>query len=84
MTGSIEFDEDKINYGVPRSVQVGGIGQFRGYNNSNLANLANQPMFVRWLMKHGLAKSPATAQVILVVVVVINIIITFIVLKYFL
>ncbi len=39
---------------------------------------------VRWLMKHHIAKTAATAQGILIGLVIVNIIVTFIVIKYLL
>lgn len=44
----------------------------------------NEPKMVQFLMRHGIAKSPLTGQVILIVIVVLNIIITYVVIKYFL
>lgn len=37
-----------------------------------------------WLIRHGLAKSSASAQTILVVIIVIDIVAMFVVIKYFL
>jgi hypothetical protein len=37
-----------------------------------------------WLMRHGLAKSPQSAEILLVVVVIVDIIATFAIIKYFL
>jgi hypothetical protein len=49
-----------------------------GGGNQNVPGLAG------WLMRHGVAKSSSSAQTILIGIVVANIIITFIVIKYFL
>jgi len=44
----------------------------------------NEPAMVRWLMRHHLAKTPATAQGILIGLIIVNIIVTYVVIKYLL
>lgn len=46
--------------------------------------LSDQPRMARWLMKHGIVKSPNSAQVILLIVIVVNLAIIFFVMKSYL
>ena len=83
MASGVEFDEDSFRYGAarpgaPRSGASGGPA-FGGFNSSQ-----NQPAMVRFLMNHGIVKSPAGAQGVLVGLIAVNIVITIIVIKYFL
>jgi len=80
MSSGVEFDEDKISYGGrPRytnmSSPAGG-----GYSP---ISAGNQPGMVGWLMRKNIAKTPGAAQGILIGLVVCNIIITYIVINYF-
>jgi hypothetical protein len=87
MSSGVEFDEDSFSYSakprVPGSVQgsqPNDYGGVPGYNTSN----SNPHGMAGFLIRHGLAKSNNSAQIVLVAVVVLNIIITFIVIRYFL
>ena len=86
MSSGVEFDEDSFGYGAKRfpSSKIGGVGAGLPGNYSANSSAENQPAMVRWLMRKGIVKSPNAAQAILIAIVVINIIITFIVVKYFL
>ncbi|MFA6601907.1 MAG: hypothetical protein WCT02_03545 [Candidatus Paceibacterota bacterium] len=90
MSSGVEFEEDSFGSTTRRPVaqspyssppnfpsQPGG-SQMYGGGNQNVPGLAG------WLMRHGVAKSSSSAQTILIGIVVANIIITFIVIKYFL
>lgn len=44
----------------------------------------NEPRMIQWLMRKGIVKSSNSAQIVLVGLVIVNIIITFAVIKYFL
>lgn len=91
MSEGVEFDEDQFgmkprpNYGgqpgTSRPGMPGGM-QNSGYQVPSSAR--NEPKMVQFLMRHGLAKSPVAAQVILVVIIAINIIITYVVVKFLL
>jgi len=74
MSDEVQFDTDTQSNAMHRPSPAAGFGQSSG-GASGMAG---------WLMRHGLAKSPASAQVIMVAVVVIDIIATFIIIKYFL
>lgn len=78
MSSGVEFEEDKIKYGAPRA---SGGTQFSGYKPGFGAR---QPKMTQWLMDHGFAGSPAVANVILIVLVVLNIAVTYAVIRYFL
>ncbi len=78
MPSGVEFEEDKMRYGRP----PGFVGQNSPTNQ--YVPTGNEPPMVRWLMRHGLSKSPISAQIILVVVVLINIAITYFIIKNFL
>ena len=85
MVSGVEFDEDKIDYGGPRAIRrpssTAG-GPAPAYNvaqyNARGSGMAG------WLVSHGWAKSETAAQIILIVIVLINIVITYVVVKFFL
>ncbi|MEK7501865.1 MAG: hypothetical protein AAB629_02990 [Patescibacteria group bacterium] len=82
-TQGVEFDEDKINYGIPRStMRSTGASAYSsaGFGQVNIP--AGAPAMVRWMMRKGIVKSVKTGEVILIGIMVINFIITIAVLKY--
>ncbi|MEK7610123.1 MAG: hypothetical protein AAB470_03355 [Patescibacteria group bacterium] len=80
MSSNVEFEGDDMKYTM-KSPSSGSAGSgFSGQSSSN----DNQPKMVRWLMNNGLAKSPATAQGILIGVIIVNVIITYVLIDYFL
>jgi hypothetical protein len=78
MSSGVEFDEDQLKY-APRPNTPAGSYSMNQYGSPN-----TDPKMVQWLMKKGIVKSPAMAQAVLIGLVVVNIIITFIVIKFFL
>ncbi|MDE1975226.1 MAG: hypothetical protein KGI49_01810 [Patescibacteria group bacterium] len=80
MSGGVEFDEDRASYGGLKRPNFAG--QAGGYGDSSAG--PDGSGMVGWLKRHGLAGSSSAAQGILIAVVIINIIITYIVVKYFL
>lgn len=76
MANGVEFDEDKFRYGRP----PGFVEKTPG---GEYVQTGNEPAMTRWLMKHGMAKSPFTAQLILVIVVLLNIAITYFIIRNF-
>jgi hypothetical protein len=89
MSSGVEFDEDRLSYGVkPRpdapNAPAGNLSSADAYAASRYANAGSQPKMIGWLLRHGLAKSPQTAQIYLIAIVVINVIITYVIIKYFL
>ncbi|MFA6404903.1 MAG: hypothetical protein WCW03_02810 [Candidatus Paceibacterota bacterium] len=78
MSSEVEFEEDKIDYGRPRSSS--------GQNNHYMKPGFNkeQSKMSQWLIDHGIAGTPVVAQAILIGLVIVNIVITYIVVKYML
>ena len=86
MTEGIEFDEDKFSYAPPRAnvgmnAGMNAAPQYSGYGAPQFG--AKESWMVRFLIKHGLAKSAKGAQMVQLGIVVVNIIVTVIVVKYF-
>ncbi len=79
MTTGVEFEEDKLSYGDKPRVGVSPAGPGGGMPGSG-----NEPKMVKWLMRHGLAKSANSAQMILIGVFIVNIILIFIIIRYIL
>lgn len=80
MSSGVEFEEDKIQYGIPgRKSDVRG-PIYGGYGKPGFAQPPSR--MVRWLISHGFAGSPFGANVVLFAIVVVNIIITILVIKY--
>ncbi len=72
MSSGVQFDEDNFSRAaIARSAASAG------------SSSSNQSGMVRWLMAHGI-KSPAVANAILIGAIALNIIITIVVVLYFL
>jgi hypothetical protein len=83
MVTGVEFDEDKFSYAPTRQNKApGASGAPDRYNKLQYSSRASG--LSGWLISHGWAKSEKAAQGILLAIVVINIIITYIVVKYLL
>lgn len=74
MASGVEFDED--NMGFRRPAPGGGYTTNGGYQGQ-------QSGLAGWLIKKGIAKSNSSAQVIMISVVIVNIIIIYVLLKFF-
>lgn len=88
MVLGVEFEEDSFG-GSSRPRPQDGQQPASSVNSSAYTRLqdsksSNERGLSGWLIRHGLARSPATAQTILIVVIVVNIILTYVVVKYFL
>ncbi|MBU6231712.1 MAG: hypothetical protein KGI45_03905 [Patescibacteria group bacterium] len=86
MASGVEFDEDNFSYGNRRPAAGSGFsspGMYRGQASQPYSGSGGSKM-AQWLIRHGLAKSANSAQYILVAVIALNIIITFIIIKFFL
>jgi len=85
MSSGVEFEEDSFSYKKPGQQGQPSFGRASpgGYGGPGFG-AQNEPGMVRFLMRHGLAKSPAVAQGILIGVVIVDLIITYIIVKYFL
>jgi hypothetical protein len=82
MSSGIEFEEDGFakSYTQSQSSQRTssyGINQ-SGYSDSEVKGM------VGWLMRYHLAKSPQSAQLYLIGLVIVNLIITFVAISYLL
>ena len=73
MSTGVEFEEDKI-----------GLSKKQQFANNSINNSYSQVGFGGWLIRNGWAKSSGGAQIIQVIIVIINIIITYIVITRFL
>lgn len=83
MVTGVEFDEDNFSYKPAQQKAPGMAPAPASYNNMQYAS--SRPSGIAgWLISHGWAKSEKSAQGMLIGVVVINIIITYIVIKYLL
>ena len=94
MSAEVQFDEDN-NFGSssnsnPSTGSFGGpvyhtpgipSTGFQGYNNPVPSN---EPKMVQWLIRHNWVSSPKGANAVLLVIVAINILIMFVLIKYFL
>ena len=77
MSDEVQFDTDMQTSSMRRQGPVASFGQSMpgGGEASGLSG---------WLMRHGIAKSPKSAQIILVGIVLFDIIAIFVVIKFFL
>lgn len=83
MVEGVEFEENRADNGAPGKPSYGAPSG--GYGRSSVRSSSDSdPAMVRWLKARGLAKSNVAAQGILIGVIVINAIIIFVVLRYFL
>ena len=73
MSDNVQFDTDTFSNDMRRPTQAAGFGQ----PVSEASGMSG------WLMRHGLAKSPAAAQGIMIAIILADIIAIFIVIKYF-
>lgn len=80
MSNGVEFEED--TFGLKRPNQTassgGGSSSYSPANNTG----DGEPAMVRWLMRRGWVKTHAGGQGVLIAIVIINIIVTFIVIKF--
>ncbi len=79
MVQGVEFDEEQSRY--VRPTNTGGPNSFV---RPEYSPTGNEPKMVQWLIRHGYAKSPTSANVILLIVVALNILIAYFVIKNFL
>lgn len=78
MSSGVEFEEDKFEY-TPQA----NSGQILS-NNQGIPdfNNTNHKGMIGWLIKKGIVKSENSAKAVLLVIVVINILITFYVISF--
>jgi len=78
MSSEVQFDEDKFNYSVKPQPNFAGTKSQQYSSPSNVRGLSG------WLIKKGWVKSESAAQVVLFVVMGVNIVITIVIIKFFL
>lgn len=86
MSNGVQFEEDNFSFTSPNKTP-GAKGENNvsvGYGHPQYNNASVPRGMAGWLMRHGLATSSSTAQVILVGIVIVNIIITYFVIRFFL
>jgi len=71
MSTEVQFDEDSMSNASRIQAMRGGAG-------------SEQSAMIRWIMNHGLAKTPVAAQGVLIGVIVVNVILAILVIKYLL
>jgi len=99
MSSGVEFEGDVDKYGRPSGFsqprssiglppRVGSTQSTSStppnYNWQVGESESGQPAMVRWLMRKGIAKSPNIGRIVLFIVIAINIVITYVMVKYFL
>lgn len=77
MASGVEFDTDKSLYRPPQS----NINKSSSVGNDQQQGVGG---ISGWLIRKGLAKSENSAQIILIGVVILNVVITIIMIKFFL
>lgn len=84
MSSSVEFDED--SFGSSSRPRVANpVGSVPNYAYQSPVGMnSNEPKMVRFLMNHGLVKSPESAQKLLIGLAILNFIVTLAVIKFFL
>jgi|GEM_PF-1006960 len=78
MSSGVQFDEDKFNYSVKPQPNFAGSNGQQHSSSSSATGLSG------WLIKKGWVKSESAAQVVLFVVMGVNIVITIVIIKFFL
>lgn len=84
MASGVEFDEDKFSYGRPRPTGSMPATGGSAYPQTSYGSGERIPGLTGWLVRHHLAKSENSAQYVMVGIIIINIIITFLVIKFIL
>ena len=84
MSSGVEFDEDQLKY-APRRAAGGSFGLSNtGPGGGYVPGGSTEPKMIQWMMRKGIVKSPRMAQGILFGLVIINLVVTYIVIVYYL
>ena len=84
MSSGVEFDEDALKY-APRRAAGGSPGLSNASPGGGyVPGGSTEPKMVQWMIRKGIVTSPRMAQGILFGLVVVNLIITYIVIVYYL
>jgi hypothetical protein len=82
MSNGVQFEEDNFKFSSSQAPKPSSNISL-GYGRPSY-DVPEAKGMTGWLVRHGLASGGNTAQVILIGIVVINIIITYVVIRYFL
>jgi hypothetical protein len=78
MSSGVEFEEDNFSKNYAR------VGSTQSYSNQNTYSNQEERGIIGWLIKHNLAKSKQSAQYYLLGIIAVNLLITSILIIYFL
>jgi hypothetical protein len=81
-SNGVQFDEDSFSYN--RSTTSPGVNRAPVGNYNQPIPGGSERGMAGWLMRHGIAKSNNLAQGILIAIVIVNVIITYVVIKWLL
>ena len=73
MSDNVQFDTDVQNNAMYRPKPAAGFGQ----------DASDDTGMTGWLLRHRIVKTRAAAQGIMIVVIIIDIVATFLIIKYF-
>ncbi len=82
MSSGVEFDEDTIGR-AQRPTVAQQTPSSQGSAGFGMSVNPNDPKMIQWLMRRGFARSPNAAQGILILVIILNVIITYALISYF-
>jgi len=84
MSSGVEFDEEGSSYARP-SAPRNTVGRANSdFGAPQYTPTGNEPAMVRWLLRHGYVKTPAAANIVLLVLVGLNVVVTYFVVTNFL
>ncbi|MEI7462909.1 MAG: hypothetical protein WCK03_00765 [Candidatus Taylorbacteria bacterium] len=88
MSTGVEFDEEGSSFARP-TVIPGGVnyaGQQQQQQDQQKVYLPNgsEPRMIQWLLAHGYIKNPQVGYIVLIVVIGLNVLITYFVVTNFL
>lgn len=84
MSSGVEFDEEGSNFARP-SASRNTVGSSNSRSSApQYSPTGNEPAMIRWLLRHGYVKTPTAANAVLLVLVALNILVTYFVVTNFL
>ncbi|MEI6304769.1 MAG: hypothetical protein WCP09_01990 [Candidatus Taylorbacteria bacterium] len=85
MSSGVEFDEEGSSYARPNVSRNNNVGRPNSnFDAPQYTPTGNEPAMVRWLLRHGYVKTPAAANIVLLVLVGLNVVVTYFVVTNFL
>jgi hypothetical protein len=79
MSSGVEFDEDKFSYSKPPTAAAPSGMSSMKYGTPVPVGTSKMEA---WLMRHGI-KSTGGAQAILIAIIILNLVVTFVVINFF-